>query len=52
MPGWPVETKTPWGPVEGNFWTSGVFTLAAVGNLDGIGTNGPEVVVGGADGKA
>lgn len=52
VPGWPVPTKVPPGPDPTNpVLESTVFSSPAVADLDGNATNGPEVVVGGGDGR-
>jgi len=52
LPGWPVPTKVPPGPDPAHpHWESAVISSPAVGELDGSAADGPEVVVGGADGK-
>ncbi len=52
VPGWPVPTRTPLGPDPANpHWESAVISAPAVGELDGKRADGPEVVVGGGDGR-
>jgi len=52
LPGWPVPTRTPFGPDRAHpHWESTVISSPAVGELDGAAKDGPEVVVGGGDGR-
>ncbi|MDP9342115.1 MAG: S8 family serine peptidase [Actinomycetota bacterium] len=52
LPGWPVATRTPFGPDPAHpHWESTVISSPAVGELDGTAKDGPEVVVGGGDGR-
>ncbi len=52
LTGWPVQTKVPTGPDPLHpTWESGVVGSPAVGEVDGSTSNGPEVVVGSADGR-